>query len=500
MTNQRTMPTFKKIYISLLVLCLASASCTKNFEELNTDPNRPKEITPGVMLGQLQYRIVNSSVQAARNLTHELMQVDAPRASPGGAGLHRYVVNPGAGVWTSFYNYLTDIEDIYSIADGKKENNYKAIALVYKCWAYSILTDLYGDIPYTQATKATEGVFQPAFDKQKDIYIQILKDLDAANSLFDDNKALTYGGDLVYNANTLTGTKNPGIQKWKKFCNSLKLRLLLRISKRNGEVNVNDQINAILSDPVKYPVFTTNADEAIFRYPGTFPYFNPYYVARTLDWRDGTYFTMFFVNKMNADNDPRRAIWMTTVNVNGANVYQGIQSGYPASLEYAVGKNSSYNDALKTSPLLGIMMTFAEVEFIKAELALKGFATGKTPRQHYENGITASMAQWGATMPAGYLQQTGVAYDANATPEMQLEQIMLQKYYAYFFVDYQSWFEKRRTGYPVLPRGAGIPAENKFPYRIPYPTYLQSLNLENLEAAKVSMGGDDSNVKVWWDK
>lgn len=494
------MKQLKLQYILFLTITLLAASCKKSFEDLNTDPNRPKQITPGVMLGQMQYRMVNSDVQAARSFTHELMQVDAPRASTSGTGLHRYVVNPGAAVWSNYYSYLTDIEDIYAIADNLKENNYKAIALVYKSWAYSILTDLYGDVPYSQATKATEGTFQAAFDKQKDIYIQILKDLYAANMLFDDTKALTYGGDLVYNANVLTGGKNIGIQKWKKFCNSLKLRLLLRISKRNGEVNVNEQINNILANPATYPVFTSNADEAIFKYPGTFPYFNPFYNARQLDWREGTYYTKFFINKMNTDNDPRRAIWSTTVNVNGANVYQGIESGYPTTTEYLVNKNSSYSDGLKTLPQLGIMMTYAEVEFIKAELALKGFVTGKTPKQHYENGITASMTQWGVTLPAGYLTQPGVIYNATASTEVQLEKIMLQKYYAFFFVDYQSWFEKRRTGYPVLPRGSGIPVENQFPFRVPYPTYLQSLNPENLAAAVVSMGGDNSNIKVWWDR
>lgn len=494
------MTTVKNTYVPLVVLCLSLFSCTKNFEDLNTDPNRPKEITPGVLLGQLQYKLVNSSIQSARSFTHELMQVSAPRASAAGGGLHRYVVNPGAGVWNSFYANMTDVEDLYAIADRGKENNYKAIALVMKSWAYSILTDLYGDIPYSQATKATEGKFQAGFDKQKDIYVDLLKNLDSANLLFDDRKALTYGGDLIYNANVLSGGKNIGIQKWRKFSNSLKLRLLLRISKRSDELNVHDQINAILTNSTKYPVFTANADEAILRYPGTFPYFNPYYNARTLDWREGTYFTIFFVNKMNADNDPRRVLWMTTVNVNGDNVYQGIQTGYPTSLEYAVGKNSSYNDNLKTLPQLGVIMPYAEVEFIKAELALKGFPTGKTAKQHYESGITASMLQWGATVPSGYLQQVGVAYDPTGTTEQQLEQIMLQKYFAYFFVDFQSWFEKRRTGYPVLPRGAGIPAENNFPRRIPYPTYLQSLNAENLEAAEQSMGGDDSNIRVWWDK
>ena len=447
-----------KIVTSILLVFTSLFSCTDKFEELNTDPNRPNDVTPGILLGQMQYRIVNNSIQAARNFTHELMQVDAPRASPGGQGLHRYVVQPGQAVWTGFYDRLTDVEDIYKISDRLKENNYKAIALVYKSWAYSILTDLYGDVPYSQAIKASEGNFTPAFDKQKDIYIQILKDLETANTLFDDTKALTYGGDQVYNANVLTGGRNLGIQRWRKFANSLRLRLLLRISKRDGEVNVNQQITSILANPTTNPVFTANADDAIFRYPGTFPYFNPYFQARTLEWRDGTYFTKFFLNHMNAINDPRRAIWVSPVIVNGQSVYQGIDSGYPTSLEYIVGRNSSYPDVLKTSPLLGVMMTYSEVEFINAELALKGFNTGRTAKAHYDAGIMASMVQWGATMPAGFLNTAGVAYNATGTAAQQLEQIILQKYYAYFFVDYQSWFEKRRTGYPVLPRGTGIPA------------------------------------------
>lgn len=484
----------------LLLTVVLLSSCAKNFESLNTDPNRPKEVNPGVMLGQLQYRMVSSSITAGRSFTHELMQVDAPRSSPGGTGLHRYVVNPGAGVWSNFYGYLTDIEDIYKISDELNEPNYKAIALIYKSWAYSILADLYGDVPFSEATKAADGNFQPAFDKQKDIYTKILADLETANSLINTTRALTYGGDILYNANTVSGNVNAGMVKWKRFCNSLRLRLLLRISKRNDEMPINSQITAMLADPVKYPMFVINTDEALLRFTGSFPYFNPYYNARQLDWRDGTYFTKFFMDKMNADNDPRRTLWSTTVPVNGVQSYVGIESGYPVTVEYQVGRNSSYNDVLKTYPQMGIMMTLAELEFIKAELALKGFNTGRTAKQHYDAGITASMAQWGVTMPAGYLNQSGVLYDVTATAERQLEMIMLQKYYAYFFVDYQSWFEKRRTGYPVLPRGAGIPAANKFPSRVPYPTYLQSLNAANLAKAVASMGADNSDVKVWWEK
>jgi hypothetical protein len=485
----------KKAYIALVLLTCLTASCTKNFEKINTDPNRPTSVNPGVVLGQMQYRMVSSSISAARGFTHELMQVDAPRASTGN-GVHRYVINPGTGVWNSFYTLLADVNVVISSAERLKENNYKAIGLIYKCWAYSILTDIYGDIPYSEAMKAADGNVQPKFDAQKDIYTQILKDLDEANTLFDENKALTYGGDNLYPSNSLASGKNVGIQRWKKFGNTLKLRLLLRLSKHATEMNTDAQINAILADPVKYPVFASNNDEGIYKFPNVYPFFNPYYTARQLDWRDGTYYTKFFLGNLNNWSDPRRAVWAIPI----SGVYQGIDSGYPTTVEYVVGKNSSYTDALKTASGTGVMITYAEEEFIKAELALKGFNTGKSAKAHYEAGIAASMTQWGVSLPAGYLSQAGVNFDEGASMDKRLEQIITQKYYAYFFTDYQAWLEKRRTGYPVLPRGTGIPAENQFPNRIPYPTYLQSLNPVNLKAAVAAMGGDNSNIKVWWDK
>lgn len=490
------------LYFIILCCGVFLASCTKNFEEINTDPIRPTTITPGVLLGQMQYRFVNTSISRAKGFTHELMQVTAPRESTSG-GVHRYVITgeTGSGLWDGFYSRMTDLQDLYNISTTLKEDNYRAIALIYKAWSYSILTDGFGDIPFSQTARAKEGIVAPAFDSQKDIYVTILKYLDTSNTLLNTSKALTYGGDIVYNANTLSGSTAPGIVKWKKFCNSLKLRLLLRISKRNGEIDVNGQINAILNDAAKYPVFTAATDDAILRYPGTNPYYNPYYNERDLGWRQNDYYTLFFMNKMNADNDPRRAVWATTVKVNGVDTYTGIESGYPSTTVYVTDKNSSYKDALKTSPLLGVMMTYAELEFIKAELALKGFATGNTAKKHYENGITASMTQWGAVMPAGYLQQAGVVYNEAGSIDNQLQQIMLQKYYAYYFVDCQAWFEKRRTGYPILSRGSGIPAENQFPSRFLYPGYLQSLNPDNLQKAIQALGGKDvSTVKGWWEK
>jgi len=497
------MAIFKKIGVLFVLLGSLLGSCKKNFISLNTDPDNPSTVTPGVILSQLQYRMAVTSIGVARSFTHELMQVSAPRISADGLGIHRYYVTAdnGTGFWKSMYGYMNDIYDIYNISTKLGENNYRAIALVYKCWAYSMLTDAFGNIPYSEAVNASKGAFTPGFDAQKDIYTQILADLSTANDLFDPTKALTYGGDQLYFANALSGTSNPGIVKWKKFCNSLRLRLLLRLMKKDAEMNVSAQIAAILADPVKSPVFTGTGDDAIFKFTGINPYYNPYYNARTLDWRQGDYYTNFFLDTLNINNDPRRTVWATTVTVGGSSVYQGITSGYAPTVSYIVDANSSYSDNMKTIQQLGIMMTYAEVEFIKAELALKGFNTGKTPRDHYENGIGASMVQWGVALPANYLSQPNVVYQDGASQDEQLQQIMLQKYYALFFVDYQSWFEKRRTGYPILPRGGGIPAGNSFPYRIPYPTYLQTLNTDNYAKVVQAIGGkDNSSVKVWWDQ
>lgn len=474
-------------------LCI-TVSCTNDFEEINTDPLRPSTANQGSMLGQVEYQMVNTTISSAKEFTHEVMQVTAPNLSISG-GIHRYEIMPGTGVgtWRNLYARMTDLNDIIQ-KSAENEPNYRAIAITLRAWGYSILTDAFGPIPFSEAAQAPNGILTPKFDAQKDIYSELLKQLKEANSIIDTSQGLDYGGDGIY------GDDAAAMMKWKKFINTLRLRLLLRVINRDSQVNAKAQINEILSDPVKYPVFTSNDDDAIFRYTGDYPYYNPYYNARTLDWRQGDYYTKFFIDPMIAHSDPRLERWARKVDVNGKPGYIGIESGYVPGTDHTVtDTKSSYNDELKTSPLLGVIMTYSELEFIKAELALRGFNTGETPHSHYEKGIIASMTQWGVKAGTNFLKQDGVHYDESATFDKQLEQIMLQKYYAYFFVDMQAWFEKNRTGYPVLPRGKGIPAENQFPSRLLYPTYLQSLNPDNLKAAVELLGGKDvSTVAPWW--
>ncbi|WP_185274699.1 SusD/RagB family nutrient-binding outer membrane lipoprotein, partial [Elizabethkingia anophelis] len=187
-------------------------------------------------------------------------------------------------------------------AEGDK--NYQAISMVLNAWIYSNLTDTYGDIPFSQASQLDNGILQPKFDKQKDIYVSLLDDLKAANSLFVTNKTLT-GGDLFYKADTDVN----GITNWKKFCNSLSLRLLTRILSRDGEVNVKERIQEIANNPTVYPVFQTNADAAKLDISGISPLMPP--IARPQDFTTGRAASEFFLQTLKANNDPRGPMFFT---------------------------------------------------------------------------------------------------------------------------------------------------------------------------------------------
>jgi hypothetical protein len=133
------------------------------------------------------------------------------------------------------------------------------------------------------------------------------------------------------------------------------------------------------------------------------------------------------------------------------------------------------------------------VEFIRAEAILRGYAAGSA-QAAYENGVKASITYWGAAVPGDFFTRSGIAYNGS------LEQVLTQKYFGLFFNDMQQWFEYRRTGFPVIPRGSGIAAGVNMPARFKFPIIVQTVNAANYQEVVKNMGGDDSSVKVWWQK
>lgn len=479
----------KLIYIcSFLTLVTSVVSCDRNLDEINKDASRINEPVASALLVPIQYNMASVGYNRANDFTFDIMQVSLDFPNEGNS-LSRYYVteNTGNGFWNNSYRWLKQVDDLKKAATSEGDKNYLAISMVLNAWIYSNLTDTYGDIPFSQASNLDGMIMKPRFDKQKDIYIQLLNDLKTANSLFV-NKTLT-GGDLFFKADTDVN----GIVNWKKFCNSLSLRLLTRILNRDGEVNVKERIQEIMNNPTVYPVFQSNADGVKVDITGIFPLMPP--IARPQDFTTGRAVSEFFLNALKANNDPRGPMLFTQAkDLKGNNIgYFGAPSGYAFGTVFNV-QPSNFNQALAKAPLKIFVYPYAELQFTLAELAFKGIIQGSA-KTYYENGVKASLEQWGAVVPANYFDNPVVAYG-----EGGMKKIMLQKYIALFFVDQQQWFEKRRTGFPELPNNGGLLNDGNLPQRLMYPPNSRVLNPENYQDAVQQMGGDNINVKVWWSK
>ena len=480
------MKTSNKILAGIIALSGFLTSFTKDFKEINTDPNRIEQISPGTLLNPIIYEVASFNMDRADVITFDLMQVMLPFPSATG-GIHRYEIteNTGSSTWNTYYRWLKNIKEMYDASVKAQDPNYQAIAMTLNAWVASNLTDVFGDVPMTEALRGDEQLFYPAFDKQENIYPKLLNDLDSANRLFSTSKSMVYGTEILF-ANNVT--------KWKKFCNSLHMRLLLRLSNKTN-LDVYTKLRTMISDPAQYPIFTSNAESAILSLTGITPLVSPW--GRPVDFPTFRAAGKFFVDTLNAMNDPRRAKFLSQARSltppNPTIGYMGIPHGYTGNESQFVYTPSNFLQALVTAPMIVPILPYAELEFIKAEVEWKAgnLAASKTA---YEKGVKAAIEQWGITMPADYFVNATAAFDGT------LERILLQKYFALFFVDFQQWSEYRRTGFPILPVEAGMLNNGIMPSRLEYPLSVRISNPDKYKAAADGMGGDNINSKVWWDQ
>ena len=474
-----------KIIFSVVLFASLSFACTKDFQEVNTDPNKIEKISPGTLLNPIIYSVSSFNTSRSDAFTFDIMQVALPFPSVSG-GVHRYDISESAGnsTWNTYYRWINNVKEMRAASIATQDPNYEAIALTLNAWLYSLLSDSFGDVPKSEAVQGDQGIYQPVFDTQQDIYKTIIADLEKANTLYNTSKPMIFGTDILYANN---------VSNWRKFTNSLRLRLLLRVSKRT-EIDAFGKMAEIIGNPLTNPVFTSNADAAILKITGVVPNVSPW--GRAIDFTTFRASGGFFIDNLNDFVDPRLAKWNSQARTSDGKTntgYKGIPSGYNGPESQFTYLPSNFLVALATAPMTSVIMSYAEVELIKAELAQKGKITGSAAT-FYQNGVKASVEQWGAVLPANYFLNAKAAYNGT------LERIMLQKYYALFFNDYQQWFEYRRTGFPVLPKGAGQLNNQIVPVRFRYPTTVVTNNNANYLKAVANMGGDDINTKVWWEK
>lgn len=480
----------KHISIALLLSAIVGLQgCTKNFDEINTDPNKVENVTPSALITPTVYGMSTYFTLRSNDFTWEIMQTGL--ANPSAAnGVHRYYFTEtsGDGTWNTCYRYLRNIREMESAAETSGQAVYKAVATTLKAYIAGLLTDSFGDVPMSEALRAEEHINQPKFDKQEQIYADMIAALETANTLYAGEEAMT-GSDLLYNNKK---------ELWRKFNNSLLLRYYLRQSKR---IPAAAKIKNILDNPAQYPIFTSNEDAAIVKVTGLSPY--DYAWGRRQDYVNFTAMAEFFVDNLNTLNDPRRPFIMTeaTEMVNGKPVkigYKGIPAGHSGDLSaYKFNPSTPNGDLMYPeavgTPIQEILMPYSEVEFIKAEVYLS-LGMDTEAQTAYEKGVRASIEQYGGKVPADYF--TNEAAKFNGT----LERIMLQKYLGLFMVDYQQWFEYRRTGYPKLPKTPYMFYDGVMPTRFMYKNEVRRFNPDNYAKAVEQMGGDDFHTKVWWEK
>ncbi len=400
-------------------------------------------------------------------------------------------------------SYTAELEDYQKVQDqGKASNNanYWGPAAVMQSWVFQNLTDILGDVPYSEALKGDAGgPLKPKYDAQKDIYYGLLKTLTDASAAMKTAAGEGLGSaDLVYKGDAA---------KWVKFANSLRARLALRMSTADAAKAATE-----LSAAFAAGVMTSNADNAMLAWPGDGVFDNPW--SANFSTRDDHRISKTLLDTMNLLNDPRVKIYAQPTKADPSK-YTGLQNGmdnvtvtpffnttsrpgtifYPGTTTYGTFGTS----AGKKTP--SYILTFAEVKFMAAEAAERGLGGQTGAAAHYSAAVTASITQWGgsAADAAAYLAQPSVAYVAGAEG---LRRIGLQKWISLFTQGTEAWSEWRRTGNPATIKmgPAAYPDVQQVPRRLIYASNEQSVNAVARTEAIARQGPDLTSTRVWWNK
>lgn len=491
--------------------------CTKDFDAINTDPLRGKDIAPGQQLAAAAYYLSGGRETGYPDLFLFLPAVQYINGAEDMRAGSKYIRDDFSNdrIWEIFYGksikQLTDL--IIRCRDDSSKVNYVAAARILKAYIFSVITDAYGDVPYTEAGMAYHGhLYTPRYDRQQDIYRDLFKELAAAVAQFDDNQP-RIDNDIVYNGN---------IDKWKRLANSLRLRLGMRLS-RVDAVAARGQVQAAIGGGVmqddldNFRMIHENAAYPDLRGNG---------LSQALH-EEQTYLRSIgcstFVNYLKRENDPRLGALFVNRDEKGNDItaltnYLSIVPGlywwderadYTASNGAVISHTSKYC-ALGppfyqlSAPFLH--MGYAEVQFLLAEAAVRGWISGDA-NTFYQQGIRAALRQlevYPGMEPISAQRADAFTAAHQLNTSRALEQINMQKWVALFPNGYEAYANQRRSGWPLLApvKDIGMESETggKMFRRLFYPSAEAYTNTQHYREALARMGGKDDWLRhVWWD-
>ncbi len=506
-------------YSLLVMLSVFSFSCDKGLEDLNINKTSPTSVNPAFLLNNA---IINTSFPT-KTLVFEIGIVQQ-MITPNGGVLAGANFNQDsrdattASLWATYYQnvikYTHDV--ILTTKDNAARSNLYNMTRIYQSYVFMILTDSYGDIPFTEAgTGYPEQLALPKYDAQQAIYTKILQDLTEASAALNPAGVIE-SSDVLYSGN---------IAKWKKFGYSLLLRAGMRLSKVDA-AKAQTTVQAAIAGGV----ILDNADNAYIRHDAN--YTQP--IGGTLNGSEAAnfYLTKPFVDQLKNTSDPRLSAiavrYVGATSGNGqtaavANTSAAVQIGMPMGKDNGTIVAQATADGLAafydysqadrkrilktTAPVF--LVTAAQTNLLLAEASFRGWINTGTAAQYFSDGIKAHMDQM-ATYDAG-AAVTGSARDTYVAANplgagTELEQINTQYWIASFLNGPEAFANFRRSGFPLLtpnpygqPNNPDVP-NGTFIRRITYPTSELAVNTANVNAAIASQGADKLSTKVWWDK
>lgn len=490
----------KIIKTNLIILAtgflLLLSACTESFEELNIDPNQPVVVPTSSLLTGAQRELVSEifgNHEELNGIGLSAMIYAQQMASLRGGTTDTYATVEDD--FSAFYTSgLRDLQEIITLNTNEAtmsnaalsgpNNNQIAVARILKAWAFQNITDVWGDIPYTETLQGNSFPL-PTYNTQETIYMDLLKELSEAAEMINSGDG-AISGDIIYGGD---------MDKWYKFANSLKMRVGLRLSKVAPDVAATALAEALAAGPMN-----STDDSAFYQFLESQPNNNPWFFRFELSVPNyGVGSTM--VDMLKSLHDPRLEKYADPAfnqDLGGGYIGQpvglDVASGSAIS-DFAVSWPNAQNILQATSTFT--IMSYSEVAFILAEAVERGWISGNAS-DYYSTAITASMEQWGITDPsaiADYLVQDEVAYDTTDP----IKSIGNQKWISLYMQGVQSWSEWRRLQIPelVIARDAVIDA---IPRRRGYPPSEINLNKSNYEAAVARQGTDNLLTRVWWDK
>ena len=473
----------KKISILFVALIgLFSASCDKDFETVNTDPNNPTAVPAHLLLGNI-IRVNQNTIYGMQQGGDMGMCWSQQVSKVQYNDEERYIPRRTAidGIWSTLYaSVISDAKSMYTLAEAEGNTNLMGISLVLQANAFQILTDLYGPIPYTHACEPLN--LKPAYDSQEVVYAGILDLLTQADAkLAAGSGSVPASSDLVYGGNTT---------KWRKLANSLKLKALMRVS--GVRAGVGAEIQALVTAG---NLMSSNSDSAQLAYLAAQPDANPIYETVVFGARFEYKVSSVMVNMLQTANDPRLAVYAKK---NSADAYVGNIPGEEHSGSYAA--YSSLGTLYQSATLPGVILSNAQVQFLLAEASVKFPANSiGDPTTYLVKGIQSNLDYNGvsAAAAAAYIAPIETGFPTAST-SLQKELIATESWVALFGQGFEAWTEWRRTHFPALSPVVNA-AETAIPKRLYYPSTEISLNRDSYNAATATItGGDTLTSPLWW--